>query len=328
MGLRLSQDLTISTSGGFVLSDAPDGEYTDEIILSQSFSGPVYIKFSASNIGYYNSTVFVTSGDLQRTFEVIAEVIDESFSIFVDELERKYIDENGNGYVINNEVFPYTSDWYFGLDNGDPQIIKYFYPSGENYFLPLVTDVIVPPEIFSNNIDRIGQAFSGSPIISVDISNTNITQILPGAFYNCLKLIDVIFSETLTKIDVNAFGYCPLLSISSLPDNVNFVGSHCFTGCESITSFTMPASLSSTERAMFGLCINLSEINLRNVQTVAYEMLLNCPVTRVIIGQSVDIYDEASMGIYKFKPYYGSNGKLGGLYIYDLDTKKWGYTPL
>jgi hypothetical protein len=107
----LVEDITVSTSGGFVVSDSADGTYEETIVLPQNFSGVVYMKFSSSSVGEYYSSVTVSSGELIYQFCVCAVVIDESFSVFVDELNRKYVDENGNGYVINfEEPSPFTPD--------------------------------------------------------------------------------------------------------------------------------------------------------------------------------------------------------------------------
>jgi hypothetical protein len=191
--------------------------------------------------------------------------------------------------------------------------------------LPLVLDVVVPGEISATNITTIKNAFKQSPVTSVDISSTNIIELGENSFYECYDLQTIELNGIIEIINDNAFAFCESLSISSVPDSVYYFGAFCYAGCESITSFVIPESLSATSRGCFALCINLQSTNLKNLQLVEYETFLNCPITEIIIGENVGIYDNQTMGIYNFKPAYENYSQAAGTYTYDINEDKWLY---
>lgn len=68
---------------------------------------------------------------------------------------------------------------------------------------------------FPNTLGSIGEyAFEGTKLETVDLSNTQITRLPNGCFYNCQQLNDVKLPKALTDIGESAFYKSPIASIT------------------------------------------------------------------------------------------------------------------
>ena len=94
----------------------------------------------------------------------------------------------------------------------------------------------------------------------VFIPNT-VKTIESGAFYNCVKLENVIFEEnsSLASIYSAAFTECSSLKEITLPDSVKKLDQYCFANC-GLTKFTTPANLEVIDTRVFDRCMNLEEV--------------------------------------------------------------------
>ncbi|MCI5582324.1 MAG: leucine-rich repeat domain-containing protein, partial [Anaeroplasma sp.] len=94
----------------------------------------------------------------------------------------------------------------------------------------------------------------------VFIPNT-VKTIESGAFYNCVKLENVIFEEnsSLASIYSAAFTECSSLKEITLPDSVKNLNQYCFANC-GLTKFTTPANLEVIGTRVFDRCMSLEEV--------------------------------------------------------------------
>ena len=63
-----------------------------------------------------------------------------------------------------------------------------------------------------------------------------------------------------TKIKSKAFLYCGSLTSITIPDSVTSIGSDAFFGCGSLTSIIIPDSVTFVDMYAFRSCINLADI--------------------------------------------------------------------
>lgn len=125
------------------------------------------------------------------------------------------------------------------------------------------------------------------------IDSANITKIGEYAFsYNTNLIGSLTLSNTITKIETNAFNGCNKLTSISLSNELNYIGDSAFSGCNGLTSLILPNKLETIGTAAFyndsGLsetltipnsvsyigtnafygCENISAINLANFSTI------------------------------------------------------------
>lgn len=128
------------------------------------------------------------------------------------------------------------------------------------------------------------QAFSGSPIRSIDIPD-NVSSLGEKAFYdcsvlatvelssslsylsasvfeNCVSLVSVNNTEKLSKIGNNAFKNCSMLENFELGDNLKTIEDGAFSDCQSLTSVILPNSLTSLGEDAFSSCWGVKELHI------------------------------------------------------------------
>ena len=196
-----------------------------------------------------------------------------------------------------------------------------------------LTSVTIP-----NSVTSIGRgAFCKcSSLTSVTIPNS-VTSIGGGAFYNCSSLTSVTIPNSVTSIGESAFfgtgiytnaanwendvlyindcltlakvsisgaytikagtrliadyafsGFSSLTSIT-IPNSVTSIGSSAFSRCSSLTSITIPSSVTSIGSETFYECSSLTSITIPNsVTSIGDEAFRGCSsLTSVTIGNSV-----------------------------------------
>ena len=119
-----------------------------------------------------------------------------------------------------------------------------------------------------------------------------------------------------TTIDESAFVGCDSLTSVTLPDSVTSIGEQAFVGCDSLTSITIPDSVTSIGYYAFSSCSSLTSVAIGNsVTSIGDEAFFGCSsLTSVTIPDSV-----TSIGISAFynTAYYNneSNWENDVLYI-------------
>ena len=208
------------------------------------------------------------------------------------------------------------------------------------------------------------EAFSGcSSLKSVTIGN-NVTSIGEGAFWDCTSLTSVTIGSSVTSIGLdafrntgiyndesnwenrvlyidnylieaktnisgaytikdntrliayNAFDGCVSLTSITIPNSVTSIGNKAFYFCKSLTSITIPNRVTSIGESTFSSCSSLTSITIPNsVTSIGRWAFGDCSsLTSVTIGSGVTSIKEKAFyntGIYNDE----SNWKNGVLYI-------------
>lgn len=85
-------------------------------------------------------------------------------------------------------------------------------------------------------------AFEGCRgLTSIEIPNS-VTYIGMNAFYGCRGLTSIVIPNSVTGIGYGAFSYCSSLTSIEIPDSATKIWSTAFDGCSSIISATMPTT--------------------------------------------------------------------------------------
>ncbi len=180
--------------------------------------------------------------------------------------------------------------------------------------------------IIEDGVKSIGQsAFYGcSSLTSITIPNS-VTSIGNSAFYGCSSLTSITIPNSVTTIGVYAFGSCSSLTSITIPNSVTSIGDGAFNYCSSltsinvdaansaycdiggvlfskdkttliqypagktVTSYTIPNSVTSIGYAAFSVCSNLTSITIPNsVTSIGYEAFSACSsLTSITIPNSV-----------------------------------------
>ena len=214
------------------------------------------------------------------------------------------------------------------FDKDRTELIQY--PIGKT-----ATSYTIPDEVerISNN------AFSGCiSLTSITIPNS-ITSIGSNAFYNtayynndsnwenyvlCIgnylisgkfkkynddeKVFETIFEvsgdysikQGIKVIADSAFNDCTSLTSITIPDSVTSIGDSAFNSCSSLTSVTIPNSVTSIGESAFSYCSSLTSITIPNSVTgIGDYALSNCTsLTSVTVPNSVTNIGDASLGFY------------------------------
>ena len=134
-------------------------------------------------------------------------------------------------------------------------------------------------------------AFYGLPITSIDLSS--IQSIYAYAFAECSDLASVDFGEDLTMIFNYAFQNCASLQTVTL-SNVRIFGGtsstsssvtttgYVFAGCTSLTSVTLPGTLTQIGTYNFYGCTNLESVDLGGVTKIGQSCFEGCTALKTI----------------------------------------------
>ena len=103
------------------------------------------------------------------------------------------------------------------------------------------------------------------------------------------SLKEVIITEGVVSIGVNAFYGCSGLTSIIIPDGVTSIGNHAFSGCSGLTSITIPDSVTSIEWGAFLRCSGLTSIIISDgVTSIEESTFSGCSgLTSITIPDSV-----------------------------------------
>ena len=87
-------------------------------------------------------------------------------------------------------------------------------------------------------------------LVSVDLNK--VQSLGYGAFYGCSKLQSIDIPATITALQPYTFGECAALSsVTIRAQNLSMMGEFLFSGCKSLTSYTLPTSVNTVSYGMF-----------------------------------------------------------------------------
>ena len=87
-----------------------------------------------------------------------------------------------------------------------------------------------------------------------------VVRIEEGAFYNCLNITKVTFTDSVTQMGENAFQGCQSLMEIHLSRNLTNIPYNAFADCYSLEEIIIPESVTELESFAFVGCINLKKV--------------------------------------------------------------------
>lgn len=168
-----------------------------------------------------------------------------------------------------------------------------------------------------NNIEK--WCFESTALVSVDLSNTQITTMKDGVFFDntsltsvklpkglknfwdhafcgCKALNNIVMPSTVEGIYHNVFEGCESLSNVTFNDSYTILGRHVFKNCP-LTAVTFPNSLKSIgESAFENTKLNTVDLSNTQITSLGHHVFKNCPLAAVTFPNSLN-----SIGEYAFE---------------------------
>lgn len=138
----------------------------------------------------------------------------------------------------------------------------------------------------------------------------NVPSIETYAFYPCVSLTDIIFSNSVTTIGSDAFSSCPSLTDIVFSNSVTTIGNSAFSSCGSLANITLPDSVTSIGENAFSYCYGLKNIIIPNsVTSIGRYAFKACrSLASISVPNSVANFgDSAFSGCYGMKVYDFTN---------------------
>ena len=129
---------------------------------------------------------------------------------------------------------------------------------------------------FPNTLKSIGEyAFESTNLKTVDLSNTQITSLPNGSFYDCEQLSDVKLPKELTYIGEKVFYKSTIASIT-FPPSLQKIDAWAFQNTQ-LTNVVIPTQCSSIEQGAFSDNANLTTVVINGLECyLAYQAFCNC----------------------------------------------------
>ena len=121
-----------------------------------------------------------------------------------------------------------------------------------------------------------------------------------------VTVLSTLSSKTVVEIYDDCFKDNSTLTSVTIPDSVTRIGSSAFYNCRSLTSITIPNGVKGIENYSFYNCSSLTSITIpSSVTSIGYYAFYNCTaMTRIYIPSSVTTISASS---YSTSPFYGWN---------------------
>ena len=177
--------------------------------------------------------------------------------LFTDSNRSYYVTADGEimedvDEIEQSNIYTYTNDGYItGIKE------EYLYEEvGKNASLGNIKLANIVPDRYL--VDEL----NGILIIPNEIENIKIIGIEEGAFNNIVNLRQVIISDGIRYIKLEAFSGCDKLDNVKLPNTLETIGGWAFSHCESLKTIHIPESVTRIEDKTFYGCDLLDTIEL------------------------------------------------------------------
>lgn len=151
---------------------------------------------------------------------------------------------------------------------------------------------------YSKHLKEVGvNAFERSSIVSIDLSESNVTVLNSYVFYKCYSLTSVSFPNSLRYIDSFCFYESSLRNAELGGTNVLRIGDSAFSYCEKLDSITFPICIETLGVKAFHNCKSLIAVNLSstNVSQIHDECFLGCErLSHILLGAYVNYFGNYS----------------------------------
>ena len=106
-------------------------------------------------------------------------------------------------------------------------------------------------------------------------------------FYNCKKLRNITFGNSITQIPKYTFRYSGITSIE-IPNTVTDIGEDAFEECDGLSEIVIPEGVAYLGTHTFGDCSNLESVYIPSTLKYAYSPFYNCKKLRnVTFGNGI-----------------------------------------
>ena len=99
-----------------------------------------------------------------------------------------------------------------------------------------------------------------STVMGYDGQTYQVTQLLPGAFFDCYEMTGVQLPNTITSIGQAALYGCSSLTTFTIPPLVSLISDDAFSGCTQLKSINIPASVVGLGDGVFYGCSQLTSV--------------------------------------------------------------------
>ena len=122
----------------------------------------------------------------------------------------------------------------------------------------------------------------------VSIYTDTIEKINLNAFNNCIRLRYINLSDNIKYIGESAFFSCHQLDLKYLPDNLNYLGRNAFFQCKKITLSHLPEGVKEIKEFTFQYCKSIKSFYLKsevNIKNFAFSNCSNLGIFFGVLGQ-------------------------------------------
>ncbi|WP_416993318.1 leucine-rich repeat domain-containing protein [Alistipes communis] len=277
---------------GYILEDISDQELTDgvwyRVSREEKWTTTMPDTFSA----LYVRTVGEQTISAEALQSVVARLAAQSAPATLDFSTADYVSAEFPALLAGNEklggirLFENTTSIADGAFKGCTALARAVVPSGVAAVGPstfegcsALAEVTLPSSVAS----IADKAFSGCAALS-EIALGNVKSIGDEAFA-ASGLTEVSLGGT--TLGAKAFRDCPALAAVEL-GSIGTVPAESFKGCTSLTSLTVPASVTAVDAGAFEGCSKLADLSLGSgVTTVGDRAFADCGLTALVLPDNV-----------------------------------------
>ena len=244
---------TVTDSSGTSMGTTVDGKFDwTQIIYSK---------------GEYDVKYECTHGILYATKTVRLIVVDTRGLIKIDD---------NNKLIIDCPDFTRESILKFKNDQSLSVLPTFVSMNGNPHKTPKMV------YIQDNGHEEPLAAFYGFNIESIVIGS-GVTYLDKGAFFRCQNIVSIDLSQTqITRIESYTFSQCRDLETIVLPETVVTIEDEAFYYNRQLKDVNM-SNVTAVGHKMFYNCGQLKSINLRSIQTIGTNFLWGCNLTHIVV---------------------------------------------